>query len=118
MSSRWISISASAPGRFAVDRGVHRLDQRALAHAARAPQQHVVGRQPAREPPGVLQQDVAHPVDAAQAAPIATRLTSRPAPAGPVGVPDEGVGGRRDRRRRGGGREPLERLGDPVEQRA
>ena len=47
-----------------VEAGMDRLDQRALAHAARAPQQRVVGRQAAREALGVLEQDVAQPVDA------------------------------------------------------
>ena len=47
-----------------IDVGVDRLDQRGLAHAARAPEQRVVGRQTAREALGVLDQDVAHPVDA------------------------------------------------------
>ena len=48
MSSRWISTSTSAARRSAVDRGMHRLDQRALAHAARTPEQRVVGRQAVR----------------------------------------------------------------------
>ena len=66
MSSRWISTSLSAAGlrMRGVDRGVRRLDQRRLAHAARAPEQRVVGRQAAREALGVLDQNVAHPVDA------------------------------------------------------
>ena len=51
MSSRWISISFSGwrpCQRVAVDLRVDGLDQRGLAHAARAPEQDVVGRQPAR----------------------------------------------------------------------
>ena len=44
MSSRWISISASACGRASLILAVDRLDQRALAHAAGAPEQGVVGR--------------------------------------------------------------------------
>ena len=44
--------------------GMDRLDQRALAHAARAPEQRIVGRQSAREARGILHQRVAHPVDA------------------------------------------------------
>ena len=59
MSSRWISISTMQPGQlFAVFRlGVHRLDQRGLAHPPRAPQHRVVGRQPAHETQCVLKQD-------------------------------------------------------------
>ena len=46
--------------------GVDGLDERTLAHAARAPEQRVVGRQAGRESLGVLGEDVAHPVDALQ----------------------------------------------------
>ena len=56
--------ASGAPCRRLVDAGMDRLDQRALAHAARAPEEHVVGRQAAREALGVLDQDVAHAVDA------------------------------------------------------
>lgn len=48
-----------------VDRGMHRLDERGLAHAARTPQQHVVGGQGGGETPRVVEQDVAHAVDGA-----------------------------------------------------
>ena len=76
-----------------VDRGVRRLDERALAGAARAPQQHVVGRQPGGEPLGVVEQDVADPVDAAQQPDLdPVDLGDRLEPAA-VGMPDEGVGG-------------------------
>ena len=53
-------------GRLAidVDAGMRRLDQRRFAHAARAPQQRVVGGQAVGEALGILDQDVAHPVDA------------------------------------------------------
>ena len=99
------------------DRGMRGLDQRRLAHAARAPQQRIVGRQAAREALGVLDQEVAHPVDALEQrhldavdarAPASSRARLR--------VPDEGVG--RGEVGRGGGRrrEPLQRLGDPREQ--
>ncbi len=47
-----------------VDGGVRGLDQRRLAHAARAPQQHVVGRVAVGETLRVVDQDVAHTVDA------------------------------------------------------
>ena len=67
MSSRWISTSLSVAALAltrALTRGMRRLDQRRLAHAARAPEQRVVGRQAAREALGVLHQRVAHAVDA------------------------------------------------------
>ena len=96
MSSRWISISASAPGALgpaSLTAACDRLDQRALAGAARAPQQHVVGREPGREPLGVVEQNVAHPVDPAQQTdrhPVDRRHRFQPFA---VGMPDEGVGG-------------------------
>jgi hypothetical protein len=43
---------------------MNRLDQRTLAHAAGAPEQRIVGRQSFGEARGVLQQRIAHPVDA------------------------------------------------------
>ena len=61
MSSRWISISASAWGRASLS-----LDQGTLAHAASAPQKGVVGRPPRGKALGVGEQDVAHPIDADQ----------------------------------------------------
>ena len=68
------------------------LDQRGLAHAARAPQQRVVGGQAVGEALGVLDQDVAHPVDALEQAevdPADARHRRQP----PVRVPDKGVRG-------------------------
>ena len=41
---------------------MHRLDQRAFAHAARAPEQRIVGRKPAREILRVRKQRAGHPV--------------------------------------------------------
>ena len=97
-----------AVGRLAVavDAGMRRLDQRRLSHAARAPQQHVVGGQAIGEAFGVLDQDVAHPLDALEQAeidPADVRHRRQPS----VRVPDEGVGaaegvGCIGRRRRGG----------------
>ncbi len=73
MSSRWISTSFSGSCAVAcggIDGRVRRLDQRRLAHAARAPEQHVVGGQAGGEALGVVEQDVAHAVDAADQADI------------------------------------------------
>ncbi len=68
MSSRWISISFRPPAvarrGSALIAACDGLDQRRFAHAARAPQQRIVGRQAAGEALGVLDQHVAHPVDA------------------------------------------------------
>ena len=80
-----------------VDRGVRRLDERALAGAAGAPQQYIVGREPGGEPLGVVEQDVADPVDSAQQADLdAVDLVNRLEPAA-VGVPHEGIAARRGR---------------------
>ena len=49
-----------------VDSGMRGLDERTLAGAAGAPQQYIVGREAGGEPLGVVEQDVAHPVYAAQ----------------------------------------------------
>ncbi len=107
MSSRWISTSLSgaglAPAVRRVDRGMRGLDQRRLAHAARAPEQRVVGRQPAREALGILDQHVAHPVDALEQRHL--DAVDRAAPARAAARP----GARRRRRRRrsrGAGRPP------------
>ena len=54
---------AAQPG---VDVGVGGLDERGFAHAARAPQQRVVGGKSPRETLGVVGQKIAQPVDAAQ----------------------------------------------------
>ena len=93
MSSRWISTSfrsglplprrAELPAHL----GVRRLDQRRLAHAARAPQQRVVGGQAAGEAARVVEQLLGGAVDALEQAERlavdvrrrAGRLPARPA---------------------------------------
>ena len=64
-----------------VDMGVHRLDQRRLAHAARAPEQRVVGAVAARELQRVGEEDVADVVDALEQREAAPAQPSAPAPA-------------------------------------
>ena len=101
---------------LAVDRGVRRLDQRRLAHAARAPQERIVGGERAGESAGVLDQEIAHPVDAAQERDVhaVDALNRRQRAA--IGAPDERfrrVEIWRGRRRR---REPVERVGDSAEE--
>ena len=71
-----------------------RLDQRTLAHAPGAPQQGVVSRQAGGETPGVVEQDIAHPVDALEQRQIdGVDRVDRLQGAG-LRVPDEGAGRR------------------------
>ena len=117
MSSRWISTSFSRPStpprRLIV--GVRRLDQRRLAHAARAPQQRVVGRQAAREALGVLDQEVAHPVDPAAEGRWSTRLTCATGASAPRSARQtKASAAAKSGVAAGGRREPLERVGDAA----
>ena len=87
MSSRWISTSLSP-----ADLAMHGLDERALAHAARAPQQRVVGGQAAGEALRIGKQGIAHPVDALQQRKRhAVDLDDGEEGFG-LGLPDEGIG--------------------------
>ena len=119
MSSRWISTSfsgASPPLRRGVDRGVHCLDQRRLAHAARAPQKHVVGGQAGGETLGVVDQDVAHAVDAADQADVDAVDAAAPARECPARPTRRSSRPRRDRSAAGfGRRQAADRLDQPVE---
>src|SRR5205814_5504893 len=100
-----------------VDGGVRRLDERALAGAAGAPQQDIVGREPGGEPLGVVEQNVADAVDAAQKSHLnAVDLVNRLEPAA-VGMPYEGVAGVKFVAGRSGRGQALQRVGDAVEQR-
>jgi hypothetical protein len=96
MSSRWISTSFStAPVRHlavAVDGGVGRLHQRGLAHAARAPQQRVVGRQALGEA-AVFSISVSRARSMPRSSTISTRFTRGRGQPWPLRVPDKGVGG-------------------------
>ncbi len=76
-------------------RAMHGFDQRGLAHAARAPEQRIVGRKPAGEALGVGEENVALEIDAFKQAQIdaidlCDRMKHRPGRA-----PDEGFGGRK-----------------------
>jgi hypothetical protein len=101
-----------------VDRGVRGLDQRRLAHAARAPQQRVVGGQAFGEALGIFHQHVAHAVDALEQRHLdaVDAFDRRQPPA--VGVPDESV--RAGKIGEGGvaRRQPLKRRGDAFQHRA
>ena len=99
-----------------IDRRMDRLDQRALARAARAPEQGVVGRQAPGEAPRVVQQDVAVAIDPAQQLELDPAHPVDRLEAGALGMPDEGLGaveGGRGRVCRG---QALEGFGDLAEQ--
>ena len=82
-------LEAAGDALLAVDRGMRRLDQRRLAHAARAPQQRIIGGQGAREAAGVFDQEVAHPVDAAQERDVDPVDAQNGRQRAAVGAPDE-----------------------------
>jgi hypothetical protein len=75
-----------------IDRAVDRLDQRAFAHAASAPQQGIVGRQPAGETAGVLDQGVAGRLDALEKVERQPGDFANGMQFSGSGLPDEGVG--------------------------
>ena len=103
MSSRWISISARLPGSLRVRHRVHRLHQRGFAHAARAPQHRVVGRQAAGEAQRVVEQDRLLPAPPPAAGDIHARHRGHRHQVRRRGMPDEGVGRSQVHRRGGGG---------------
>ena len=87
------------------DRGMRRLDQRRFAHAARAPQQRIIGRQAAGEALGIFDQEVAHAVDALEERHVDTVDAANRRELAAFRVPDEGLGGGEiERRRRRPGR--------------
>ena len=122
MSSRWISISfsRSAGLRSRLMLACAAFTSEDFAHAARAPQQRVVGGKSVGETLGILDQDVAHPVDTLEQADIdAADMGHGRKP--PVGMPDKGIGATQrlasvGGRRRGGkmGRDGLERQGNSL----
>jgi hypothetical protein len=77
---------------IAADASVYRLDQRALAHTASAPQQDIVCGQSTGKPLGIVDEDVTHPIDAleqGQVDPIHSRDWLQGMGSG---MPNEGVG--------------------------
>ena len=97
-----------------VDGGLRGFDERRLAHAARAPQQRIVGRQAIGKTLGVLDQHVADPVDALEQRHLdAVDARHRHKPS--VGVPDESVGGGQIGLFAALRREALERVGDSLQ---
>ncbi len=100
-----------------VDGGVRGFDERTLSGPAGAPQQHVVGGEPRGETLGIVEEDVADPIDPAQKADLdAVDLVNRFEPAA-VGVPHKSVAGFQFVARRRGRGQPLQRIGDAIEQR-
>ena len=73
------------------DLAVHGLDQRALAHAARAPKQRIVGGKPARESRGVGEQRIARGVDALEQRERHAVDGSDRQEALRLGLPDKGI---------------------------
>ena len=103
MSSRWISTSfrsglpLRAEPELAAHLGVRRLDERRLAHAARAPQQRVVGGQALGEAARVVEQLLGGAVDALeQAERLAVDVRHGQEGLGRC-LPDEGLRARRNR---------------------
>ena len=105
---------------FGIDTGMCRLHQRRLAHAARSPEQGIVRWQTLGKANSVLDQDIAHSVDALEQAKI-DAADSRNRHQSSVRMPDECVGARHcsvivdpfSGGSRGGG-DHFESTGDPV----
>ena len=98
-----------------VDLRMDRLHQRGLAHAARAPQQRIVGGQAPGETLRIFHQQVAHEVDAPQQADVHTvHLRHRREAAGGR-MPDEGVRRRKVDAGVGLGGEAVEGAGDALQ---
>jgi hypothetical protein len=94
---------------------MHRLDQRGFAHAARPPEQHVVGRVASGEAFGIVHENVANPVDAPDQADLdAIDLVHRLQIAG-IGLPHEAIGDGKVGLWRGGRRETGNSLDQAVE---
>ena len=100
---------------LAVDRGMDRLDERALAHAAGPPEQRIVGRQAGREAPGVLEQDVANSIDSLQEIEIDPVDLRDLAQAIAGGVPDKGGMGTQVRHRRRRADQAFQSRGNPFQ---
>ena len=102
---------------FGVERGMHRLDQRAFAHAARAPEQRIVGGQAPAETFGVGEQRVALAFHALEQGEVYAGDLGHGNQAALQRLPDIGIapaGQAFAQRRR---RLPLQRLDDPRQDR-
>jgi hypothetical protein len=92
------------------------LDQRRLAHTARAPEQGIVCGKTAREAAGVLDQRVAHAVDAFEQRHLDPVDARDRREAAALRMPDERRRFREIRIGFGRGRKPLEGRSDPRQQ--
>ena len=99
------------------DRAMHRLDEGALAHAARAPQQGVVGGQPLGEAARVGEQQVPLALDALEQGKGQPVDTAHGQEALALRLPDEGLGRVEIRLARARWGKALEHIGKPVEAR-
>ncbi len=118
MSSRWIFNQLQGRGAAHLVHGcMGRLHERGFAHAARAPEQDIIGRQPARETKCILDKLIAiavNPYQQRQGDPVDLGHRLQPA----MRMPDEGIGAAGfDGVRRGRG-DALQRLSDADKERA
>src|SRR3546814_16575605 len=96
---------------------MHRLHRRALAGAARAPQQRVVRRQAVGEAPGVLVEGLRLTTDALQKREIDPIYLGNRLPAVALRVPDNGIGAVQRDGRRGPVGGSLQSRGAPLDTR-
>jgi hypothetical protein len=92
-----------------------RLHQRGFAHAARAPQQRIIGGQPPGETLGVLHQQIAHQINAPQQGDIHPVHPGHRREAAGCRMPDKGVRRIEIDRSRGLGSQPVKGAGDALE---
>ena len=118
MSSRWISISASAPGRSASLTAACAALTSALLPVPRAPHSSTLLAGSPAAKRSVLSSRMSRTRSMPRSRPIGDAVDGRHRlqPLA-VGVPDEGVGGAEIVDRGAGRREPLERVGDAVQKR-
>ncbi len=103
---------------LAADLGMDRLDQGALARAPRAPEQRIVGGEPLGEAGGVVEERVPHPVDALEQADGQAIDRHDGQERLRLGLPNEGLRPVEVGLSRRGGRKPLQRPRDPLDQHA
>ena len=101
---------------FLVYGGVDRLHQRAFAHPARTPEQGVVGGKAVGEAAGIVEQNVALPVDPAQQPDIHAIDLRHGDQAVAILLPDESIGGIQVAAQGQGRCEPFQRVGDAGKQ--
>ena len=105
-----------AAGRVTVDRRMGGFDQRAFSHAARTPEERVIGRQAFGEAVGVVHQQIADVIDAFEEAEIDPRHGGHRIQHAACAAPDKGVGSTQISALGGRRRKPFQRLGDARKQ--